>query len=123
MRNRSLEEKITRIFLGIGIPPQNSGYMYLREGIVLVTRDPSIIGSITKRLYPMIADRFNTDASKVERAIRHAIEVAWNKGKFEVFNSLFGVNAYTKYDKPTNSEFIALIADRLLLDGLGEEDW
>ena len=70
----------------------------------------------------MIAERFNTDASKVERAIRHAIEVAWNKGKFEVFNSLFGVNAYTQYDKPTNSEFIALIADRLLLDGFGKDN-
>lgn len=121
--DKSIDEKISRIFLGIGIPPQNRGYSYLREGIKIVTQDPSIIGCITKKLYPMIAERFNTDASKVERAIRHAIEVAWNKGKFEVFNSLFGVNAYTQYDKPTNSEFIALIADRLLLDGFGKDNW
>ena len=79
--------------------------------------EPEIINSVTKRLYPTIGVRYNTSASKVERAIRHAIGVAWNKGHIDTFNSLFGVNAYSASDKPTNSEFIALIADRLLLDG------
>lgn len=115
---REIDERISRIFIGIGIPPHIKGYGYLREGIKLAASEPELMGSVTKRLYPMIGERFNTSASKVERAIRHAIEVAWNKGKIESFNALFGVHAYSENERPTNSEFIALIADRLILDGL-----
>ena len=115
---REIDERISRIFIGIGIPPHIKGYGYLREGVKLAALEPELMGSVTKRLYPMIGDHFNTSASKVERAIRHAIEVAWNKGRIDSFNALFGVRAYTENEKPTNSEFIALIADRLLLDGL-----
>ncbi len=116
--SKAIEERISRIFIGMGIPPHIKGYAYLREGIKLAVAEPEIINSVTKRLYPMIGARFNTSASKVERAIRHAIEVAWNRGKVESFNALFGVSTYGASEKPTNSEFIALIADRLLLDGL-----
>lgn len=83
----------------------------------LAVDEPEIINSITKRLYPSIAGRFDTSASKVERAIRHAIEVAWNRGKMENVNSLFGIKIYSNNDKPTNGEFIALIADKMLLEG------
>ena len=78
--------------------------------------NPDIINSITKKLYPSIAERFDTSASKVERAIRHAIEVAWNRGKIENINSIFGLTIYAKNEKPTNGEFIALVADKMLLD-------
>ena len=78
--------------------------------------EPDIINSITKRLYPEVAEHFDTTASKVERAIRHAIEVAWNKGKIENINTLFGLKVYTSNEKPTNGEFIALVADKLLLE-------
>ena len=113
---RSLDEKISRIFIGMGIPPHIKGYGYLREGVKLAVSTPEIINSVTKKLYPSIGKKFDTSASKVERAIRHAIEVAWNRGKVENFNALFGVRIYTEHEKPTNSEFIALVADRLLLD-------
>ena len=79
---------------------------------------PDIINSITKRLYPEVAERFETSPSKVERAIRHAIEVAWNKGKIENINSIFGVKVYSSTEKPTNGEFIALVADKMLLESL-----
>ncbi|MBQ7408745.1 MAG: sporulation transcription factor Spo0A [Clostridia bacterium] len=115
---RTIDERISRIFIGIGIPPHIKGYGYLREGIKLVVTNPAIITSVTKQLYPSIGQKFGTSASKVERAIRHAIEVAWNKGRVESFNALFGVRAYSENEKPTNSEFIAVIADRLLLDGI-----
>ncbi len=114
--NKNIEEKISRIFIGMGIPPHIKGYGYLREGVKLAVVKPEIINSITKKLYPTIGEKFGTSASKVERAIRHAIEVAWNKGRIESFNALFGVKIYSENEKPTNSEFIALIADRLLLD-------
>lgn len=114
-----LDEKISRIFIGMGIPPHIKGYAYLREGVKLAVGDPDLINSITKKLYPMIGEHYKTTASKVERAIRHAIEVAWNKGRIDAINSLFGVRAYSESEKPTNSEFIALIADRMLLDGVG----
>ena len=79
--------------------------------------DPSIINNITKKLYPMIGEKYNTTASKVERAIRHAIEVAWNRGRIDVINSMLGIRAYMGNEKPTNGEFIALIADKMLLEG------
>jgi len=113
---RSLDEKITSVFLVAGIPAHIKGYHYLREGIRMVYEDQSLINRITKELYPGIAKKFNTSASKVERAIRHSIEVAWTRGKIENLNALFGYNIYGKNDKPTNGEFIALVADKLLME-------
>jgi len=113
---RSLDEKITSVFLVAGIPAHIKGYHYLREGIRMAYYTPSIINRITKELYPGIAKHFSTSASKVERAIRHAIEVAWTRGKIENLNQLFGYTIYTKNDKPTNGEFIALVADKLLME-------
>ena len=113
---RSFDEKVTAVFLVAGIPAHIKGYHYLREGIRMVYRDPRLINRITKELYPGIAAKFHTSASKVERAIRHAIEVAWTRGKIENLNSLFGYNIYGKNDKPTNGEFIALVADKLLME-------
>jgi len=116
-KNRSLEEKISNIFITVGIPAHIKGYQFLREAIKMAIDNPEIINCITKKLYPSIADRFETSASKVERAIRHAIEVAWNRGKIENINSLFGVRVYTNNEKPTNGEFIALVADKMLIEG------
>ena len=112
----SLEEKISNIFITIGIPPHIKGYSYLREGVKMAVEEPSIINKVTKELYPNIGVKFNTTASKVERAIRHAIEVAWNRGRAEAINSIFGPRVYIGDERPTNSEFIALVADRLLLE-------
>ncbi len=114
--DREIEEKITNIFITVGIPAHIKGYQFLREAIKLAMENPDIINSITKRLYPSIADKFDTSASKVERAIRHAIEVAWNRGKIENINSIFGLTVYANNEKPTNGEFIALVADKMLLD-------
>ncbi|MGI6169889.1 MAG: sporulation transcription factor Spo0A, partial [Christensenellales bacterium] len=112
----SLDEKITSIFLMIGIPAHIKGYQYLREAIRMVMEHANMINRITKDLYPGIARHFDTTPSKVERAIRHAIEVAWTRGKIENINQIFGYNIYNKNDKPTNGEFIALIADRLSME-------
>lgn len=114
--NREIEEKISNIFITVGIPAHIKGYQFLREAIKLAMDNPEIINSITKKLYPSIADKFETSASKVERAIRHAIEVAWNRGKIENINSIFGLTVYSNNEKPTNGEFIALVADKMLLD-------
>lgn len=114
----SLDEKISGIFISIGIPPHIKGYGYLREGIKMAVEEPSIINNVTKQLYPKIAEKFNTTASKVERAIRHSIEVAWNRQRVDAINAVFGVRVYIGTDKPTNSEFIALVADKLILEGL-----
>ena len=112
----SLEEKISKIFINVGIPPNIKGYSFLREGVKLAVEQPEIINSVTKELYPRIGKKYNTTPSKVERAIRHAIEVAWNRGRIESINAILGVRAYANADKPTNSEFIALIADKMLLE-------
>lgn len=114
--SKEIEEKITNIFITVGIPAHIKGYQFLREAIKLAMENPDIINSITKKLYPSIAERFDTSASKVERAIRHAIEVAWNRGKIENINNIFGLTIYTSNEKPTNGEFIALVADKMLLD-------
>lgn len=114
--DKEIEEKITNIFITVGIPAHIKGYQFLREAIKLAMENPDIINSITKKLYPSIAERFDTSASKVERAIRHAIEVAWNRGKIENINSIFGLTVYSNNEKPTNGEFIALVADKMLLD-------
>ncbi len=117
VKNKNLEEKITNIFITVGIPAHIKGYQFLREAIKMAIDNPDIINSITKKLYPSIANKFDTSASKVERAIRHAIEVAWNRGKIENINSLFGIKVYSNNEKPTNGEFIALVADKMLLEG------
>ena len=117
-RNATLDEKISNIFISIGIPPHIKGYGYLREGIKMAVEDPSIINNVTKSLYPKIAEKFETTPSKVERAIRHSIEVAWNRQRIDAINAIFGVRVYIGSDKPTNSEFIALVADKLILEGL-----
>ncbi|MCL2862341.1 MAG: sporulation transcription factor Spo0A [Firmicutes bacterium] len=117
-RTNTLEERITNIFIMCGIPAHIKGYSFLREAIKLAVDNPDIINSITKRLYPDVATKFNTSPSKVERAIRHAIEVAWNRGKIENINSLFGIRVYSNKEKPTNGEFIALVADKMLLESV-----
>lgn len=119
-RKVSLEEKISKIFINVGIPPHIKGYVFLREGVKMAVEDPNVINNITKKLYPTIGERYDTTPSKVERAIRHAIEVAWNRGRIENINNILGVRAYVGTDEPTNGEFIALIADKMLLEGMGE---
>ena len=114
---KQLDEKISNIFISIGIPAHIKGYQFLREAVKLAVEEPEIIGSITKRLYPTIAERFDTSSSKVERGMRHAIEVAWNRGKIENINSLFGLKIYNSNEKPTNGELIALIADKMIMEG------
>lgn len=113
-----MEEKITNIFITVGIPAHIKGYQFLREAIKLAISNPEIINSITKKLYPTIAQKYSTSASKVERAIRHAIEVAWNRGKIENINNVFGLKIYSSNEKPTNGEFIALVADKMLIEGV-----
>lgn len=111
----NLEQDVTDMIHEIGVPAHIKGYQYLREAIMMSVDDPAMISSITKILYPTIAKRFQTTPSRVERAIRHAIEVAWSRGKMETLDALFGYTIDTGKGKPTNSEFIALIADRIRL--------
>ena len=115
-RTPTLDEKLAGLFLTIGIPAHIKGYQYLREAVKMVVENPDIINRITKELYPGIGHRFNTTASKVERAIRHAIEVAWSRGRIDTLNKAFGCRVATQEDKPTNGEFIAMIADKLSLE-------
>lgn len=115
--NKQLDERISNIFISIGIPAHIKGYQFLREAVKLAVEEPEIIGSITKKLYPTIAERFETSSSKVERGMRHAIEVAWNRGKIENINNIFGLKIYNRNEKPTNGELIALIADKMIMDG------
>jgi len=115
-KRTSLDERISNIFINVGIPPHIKGYSFLREGVKIAVADPSVINNITKKLYPMIGEKYNTSPSKVERAIRHAIEVAWNRGRIENINGILGVRAYVGAEKPTNGEFIALVADKMLLE-------
>ena len=114
----TIEEKISEIFISIGIPPHIKGYAYLREGIKMTIENPSVINAVTKVLYPSIAKKFQTTPSKVERAIRHAIEVAWNRERIDAINAIFGARIYLGTIKPTNSEFIALVADKLILENM-----
>jgi two-component system response regulator (stage 0 sporulation protein A) len=117
-KNRQLDEKISNIFITVGIPAHIRGYQFLREAIKMAIEEPDVINSITKQLYPTIAQRFSTSASKVERAIRHAIEVDGNRGKIENINSIFGLKVYNSNEKPTNGEFIALVADKMIIEGV-----
>jgi len=114
---KKIDERISHIFITVGIPAHIKGYQFLRSAIKLAVANPGIINSITKQLYPAIAKQFATTPSKVERAIRHAIEVGWNRGRADRVNDIFGVKAFDRKDKPTNGEFIALIADKMLLEG------
>ncbi|MDE6168042.1 MAG: sporulation initiation factor Spo0A C-terminal domain-containing protein [Acetatifactor sp.] len=116
---RDLEQDVTDMIHEIGVPAHIKGYQYLREAIMMSVEDPGMISSITKILYPTIAKRFQTTPSRVERAIRHAIEVAWSRGRMETLDALFGYTIDTGKGKPTNSEFIALIADRIRLSYRG----
>lgn len=110
-----LEKDVTDMIHEIGVPAHIKGYQYLREAIMMSVNDIEMLSSITKVLYPTIAEKYDTTSSRVERAIRHAIEVAWNRGRMETLNALFGYTISTGKGKPTNSEFIALIADKIRL--------
>ena len=114
-REQSLERTVTAIIHEIGVPAHIKGYQYLREAIVIAVDDMEVINAVTKILYPEVAKRFGTTASRVERAIRHAIEVAWDRGDLETLQKYFGYTVSNSKGKPTNSEFIAMIADRLQL--------
>ena len=111
----SVDERVTNLFLSIGIPAHIKGYSYLREAVKMVMEDHNLINRITKELYPGIARRFSTTPSKVERAMRHAIEVAWSRGRLDSVNRIYGYKVFSAEDKPTNGEFIALIADKVAL--------
>lgn len=113
---KNLDASITSIIHEIGVPAHIKGYLYLREAISMVYKDIELLGSITKVLYPDIAKKYNTTASRVERAIRHAIEVAWSRGNIDSISSLFGYTVSMSKAKPTNSEFIAMVADKLRLE-------
>lgn len=113
--SHDLEKDVTDMIHEIGVPAHIKGYQYLREAIMMSVGDIEMLSSITKMLYPTIAKKYDTTPSRVERAIRHAIEVAWNRGRMETLNALFGYTISTGKGKPTNSEFIALIADKIRL--------
>lgn len=112
-KDNDLETQVTNIIHQIGVPAHIKGYQYIRTAIMMVMRDTSVINAVTKVLYPSVAKEYNTTASRVERAIRHAIEVAWDRGDIETLNSYFGYTIQNSRGKPTNSEFIAMIADNL----------
>jgi len=112
----NLEALVTNIIHEVGVPAHIKGYQYLREAIIMVVKDIDVINQITKSLYPEIASRFKTTPSRVERAIRHAIEVAWGRGQADVVENIFGYTISASKGKPTNSEFIAMIADKLRLE-------
>jgi two-component system response regulator (stage 0 sporulation protein A) len=114
-KNFDLEQDVTDMIHEIGVPAHIKGYQYLREAIMMSVNDSEMMGSITKILYPTIAKKYQTTSSRVERAIRHAIEVAWNRGRMETLDDMFGYTINTGKGKPTNSEFIALIADKIRL--------
>ncbi len=111
-----VETTVTSIIHEVGVPAHIKGYVYLREAIMLVLKDTDMVNSITKQLYPSVAKTYNTSASRVERAIRHAIEVAWDRGDTDTLNKIFGFTINQAKGKPTNSEFIAMIADKLRLE-------
>lgn len=115
MQQRDLEKDVTDMIHELGVPAHIKGYQYLREAIMMAVEDVEMLSSITKILYPTIAKKFQTTPSRVERAIRHAIEVAWSRGRMETLDEMFGYTINTGKGKPTNSEFIALIADRIRL--------
>ena len=116
LQNHSMEAEITQTIHEIGVPAHIKGYQYLRDAILMSVSDTEMLGAITKRLYPNIAKKHQTTPSRVERAIRHAIEVAWSRGKVDTIEELFGYTVSDRKGKPTNSEFIALLADKIRLE-------
>ena len=110
---RNLDVEVTNLIHQMGVPAHVRGYQYLRDAIILVIKEQTLLGAVTKELYPMIAEKFNTTPSRVERAIRHAIELAWDRGNVDLMNKVFGYTIDVERGKPTNSEFIAMVADRL----------
>ena len=112
----NLQISITKMLHELGMPSHIKGYQYIREGITMIYNDPNIIGGITKELYPELASKFDTTVSRVERAIRHAIEVSWNRGNWDYMEELFGHSVDIDKAKPTNSEFIVTVADKLRLE-------
>ncbi len=119
-RKRDLEAEVTNILHQIGVPAHIKGYFYLRDAIIMVTQKIDLLGAVTKELYPNVAEKYDTTSSRVERAIRHAIEVAWNRGNVDLANNFFGHTVSSHRGKPTNSEFIAMVADRLRVSGKTE---
>ena len=115
-RASALKNLVTSVIHEIGVPAHIKGYQYLREAIILTIKDMDMINAVTKVLYPEVAKKFNTTPSRVERAIRHAIEVAWDRGDVEMLNNVFGYTISGAKGKPTNSEFISMIADKIRLD-------
>ena len=107
------DEAIVNLFLTLGIPAHIKGYQYLREAVKMVLADRDVINRITKELYPGIAKKFDTSASKVERAMRHAIEVAWSRGRLDAVNRMYGYKVFSPEDKPTNGEFISCVSEKL----------
>ena len=116
LQNTELECKVSEILHTMGVPAHIKGYHFLRQAIIMVIRDQEVISLVTKRLYPEVAEMNKTTASRVERAIRHAIEVAWDRGNVEIMNDYFGYTINNMRGKPTNSEFIAMISDRMRLE-------
>lgn len=114
---KNLERRVTEVIHDIGVPAHIKGYQYLRCAIMMVVENPSIINMVTKALYPDVAKEYKSTASRVERAIRHAVEVAWERGNLETLQKYFGYTVSAHKGKPTNGEFIALIADKLRLEG------
>ncbi len=116
IKSTPMEVRVTNMIHDVGVPAHIKGYQYIREAIMLAVEHEDIINSITKSLYPSLASKFETTPSRVERAIRHAIEVAWNRGQIEVHDKIFGYTVNSNKGKPTNSEFIAMIADKLRME-------
>ena len=116
VKDSELERYVTKIMLVIGVPAHLKGYHYLRDAIILSGKDMEVVSSVTKLLYPTIAKHFRTTDQKVERAIRNAIEVSWSRGNVETFEKIFGYSVATGRTRPTNSEYIARIADNIRLD-------
>ncbi|HZW83563.1 MAG TPA: sporulation transcription factor Spo0A [Candidatus Deferrimicrobium sp.] len=113
IQTRKLDVEVTNIIHQMGVPAHVKGYQYLRDAILAVINEVNLLGAVTKELYPMIADKYATTPSRVERAIRHAIELAWDRGNIEMMNRFFGYTINIERGKPTNSEFIAMVADKL----------
>ena len=113
--NKKLDENINRVFFSLGIPACINGYFYMREAIKIIVLERGFGDGITKRVYPGVAKKFNTTPGKVERSIRHAIEVGFNRGRIDKINSLFQITAFLPKEKPTNGEFIAFLAEQMLL--------
>lgn len=117
-QDKPLDERLANIFIASGIPPHIKGYQFLREAVKLAVHTPSMINNITKQLYPTVARYYGTTPSKVERAIRHAIDVAWSRGKIDNINNVYGIKVFAKGERPTNGELIALISDKIIIEGI-----